>query len=150
MAHVGGAVPDAPAWRSVRRPVTVLSDGGGPGMTRARRGLALVAAALACVPPRPAPTSTTPNLPATAPAPPATSTGHSALPRVYRGDSGLTAPRRLVVRDAAAWRALWVELLQPLPNPAETPSAPPPGRPPAPPVDFGRDMLLVAAGECWT
>lgn len=48
--------------------------------------------------------------------------------------SGVTDARRLVVRDAADWRALWDEVVG-----ARTP------RPDPPAVDFGREMVIVAA-----
>lgn len=48
--------------------------------------------------------------------------------------SGMENARRVVVRDAAGWRALWGEIVG-----ARTP------RPEAPAVDFGSEMVIVAA-----
>ncbi len=48
--------------------------------------------------------------------------------------SGIADARRLVVRDAASWRVLWDEIVG-----ARTPP------PDAPAVDFGREMVIVAA-----
>ena len=52
----------------------------------------------------------------------------------FRYSSGLAQPAREVVRDGAAWSALWARMTQ-----GHAPA------PPAPAVDFGREMLLVAA-----
>ena len=48
--------------------------------------------------------------------------------------SGIALPREGVVRDSAAWRRLWDEI-----HATTTPV------PDLPPVDFSRDMILVAA-----
>lgn len=50
------------------------------------------------------------------------------------GQTGLLAPERLVVRDSATWAALWQRIARPVLPPM-----------PVPPVDFGRDVLVVAA-----
>ncbi len=52
----------------------------------------------------------------------------------FRYNAGLDQPAREVVRDAAAWSALWPRIA----GPAGPPHA-------APAVDFGREMVLVAA-----
>jgi hypothetical protein len=70
----------------------------------------------------------------------ASSAAHSAYhPASVFDDAytGLGEPARLVVRDSAAWRALWPGL-----GGGRTDTAG--RRPPVPPVDFGREMLLVA------
>ena len=57
-----------------------------------------------------------------------------ALQRVLTAQySGLAEPRRMVIRDAAAWGAFWAEATGPHAAPA------------APDVDFTRGMVLVAA-----
>lgn len=48
--------------------------------------------------------------------------------------SGLSDSTRLVVRDSSAWRQLWIALNRPF-VPA----------PPLPPIDFAREMIIVAA-----
>jgi hypothetical protein len=57
-----------------------------------------------------------------------------AEPYSYDYASGLRDSARLVVRDSAAWRALWGRL-----------HASRGGIPALPPVDFAREMLVVAA-----
>jgi hypothetical protein len=52
----------------------------------------------------------------------------------FRYNSGLSSPAREVVRDEGAWSALWARMVA-----GHHPF------PPAPAVDFGREMLLVAA-----
>ena len=55
-------------------------------------------------------------------------------PYSFEYNSGLSAPARLVVRDAGAWQSLWTQIYD--------------GRstvPPLPAVDFSRDMIVVAA-----
>ncbi len=48
--------------------------------------------------------------------------------------SGLSDSTRLVVRDSSVWRQLW--------NAINRPFVPPP---PLPPIDFAREMIIVAA-----
>lgn len=48
--------------------------------------------------------------------------------------SGLSDSTRLVVRDSSAWRQLWFALNRPFVPP-----------PPLPPIDFAREMIIVAA-----
>jgi len=50
--------------------------------------------------------------------------------------SGIADSRRLVIRDASAWQAVWTEIVG-----ARTPPPPPPA------VDFDRDMIILAAME---
>ena len=51
--------------------------------------------------------------------------------------SGLESPRRVMVEDAIAWRALWTEVWQGTPNP-----------PPLPFIDFVlASVMVVAAGQ---
>ena len=57
-----------------------------------------------------------------------------AEPYSFEFYSGLNTPARLVVRDAAAWQSLWVQIYH--------------GRfpvPPVPAIDFSREMLVVVA-----
>jgi hypothetical protein len=56
------------------------------------------------------------------------------IPHYYRYSSGLDQPTNLVVRDWPTWNTLWNEITRRH------------GQPPAAPhVDFGSEMLLVAA-----
>lgn len=55
-------------------------------------------------------------------------------PTAYSSYSGLDEPVRAVVRDSAAWNALWQAIARPFYPP-----------PPLPQVDFDRDMVVVAA-----
>ena len=48
--------------------------------------------------------------------------------------SGITDSRRLVIRDAATWQAVWKEIVG-----ARTPAPQPPG------VDFDQNMVILAA-----
>ena len=48
--------------------------------------------------------------------------------------SGITAPARLVVRDAVTWQAAWAQI-----NRGVSPVSP------APSIDFSREMVIVAA-----
>lgn len=52
----------------------------------------------------------------------------------FDSNSGLVDSVRVVVRDTAEWRALWQRINQPF--------IPPPA---LPPIDFQRDMIIVAA-----
>jgi hypothetical protein len=52
----------------------------------------------------------------------------------YRTNSGIADRREVVVRDAAMWASLWPEIVG-----SQRPM------PPLPPVDFAREMLLVAS-----
>ncbi len=76
--------------------------------------------------------------------PPASATADSPAPRAatvvdstatlfHASQSGYDEPGTLVIRDRAAWEAAWARLHRGG------------GAPPAPAVDFGRDMVLVAA-----
>lgn len=58
------------------------------------------------------------------------SDGHHA----FSTFSGLSDSTRIVVRDSATWRQLWIALNRPF-VPA----------PPLPPIDFAREMIIVAA-----
>ncbi|MFI5230035.1 MAG: protease complex subunit PrcB family protein [Gemmatimonadales bacterium] len=51
----------------------------------------------------------------------------------YSAYSGIADSTRVVVRDSASWRQLWTQLNRPFIPP-----------PPLPPVDFGREMVVVA------
>ncbi|HXD49661.1 MAG TPA: protease complex subunit PrcB family protein [Gemmatimonadaceae bacterium] len=82
----------------------------------------------------------------TAPAAAQTKSGERAEPvavpidRLRDGDhayttySGIADSTSVVVRDSAAWRQLWTELTRPFVPP-----------PPLPPIDFAREMVVVAA-----
>lgn len=48
--------------------------------------------------------------------------------------SGLTQPQQLVIRDQTAWRQVWESIWR-----GHSP------QPPLPDIDFGRDMVIVAA-----
>jgi protease stability complex PrcB-like protein len=52
----------------------------------------------------------------------------------YTTYSGIANSTSVVVRDSAAWRHLWAELTRPFVPP-----------PPLPPIDFAREMVVVAA-----
>lgn len=52
----------------------------------------------------------------------------------YTTYSGIADSTSVVVRDSAAWRQLWTELTRPFVPP-----------PPLPPIDFAREMVVVAA-----
>lgn len=106
------------------------------------RGVALLLAALlapACSAAPAAPAATVPpaapQSPASpqAPATPVTVTRLRPEPLSFTYNSGLTRAQRLVVRDEATWRELWASIWR--------------GGsvPPLPPVDFTREMLIVAA-----
>jgi hypothetical protein len=55
-------------------------------------------------------------------------------PSAFSAYSGLIDSVRLVVRDSTAWRQLWQQINRPFIPP-----------PPLPPVDFQREMVVVAA-----
>jgi hypothetical protein len=57
-----------------------------------------------------------------------------AKPGSFDENSGLVDSMRTVVRDTAAWRALWMQINRPF-IPAPT----------LPSIDFDRDMVIVAA-----
>ncbi|MFL5510749.1 MAG: protease complex subunit PrcB family protein [Gemmatimonadaceae bacterium] len=48
--------------------------------------------------------------------------------------SGFDKPARLAVRDALTWQMVWTQIYQ-----GQSPT------PPLPPIDFSRDMIIVAA-----
>ena len=56
-------------------------------------------------------------------------------PDSFTYSSGITVPRRELIRDEAAWRAAWAEIW------ARTG----PTLPPLPVIDFTRDMIVLAA-----
>lgn len=56
-------------------------------------------------------------------------------PNSFTYSSGITEPRRVVIRDDAAWRAAWEEIW------ARTGPTPPP----LPAIDFTRDVIVLAA-----
>jgi hypothetical protein len=56
-------------------------------------------------------------------------------PHSFTYSSGITEPRRAVIRDEAAWRTAWAEIW------ARTGPTPPP----LPAIDFTRDMVVLAA-----
>jgi len=101
---------------------------------------AALAAVAACAPPPPVQQMEPPAAGQPAPSSPAPS--GPITPRRFdeqtsahfRYNSGLAEPGRQVVRDAAAWSALWARIT--------APHGPPP---PLPAVDFAREMVLVAA-----
>ena len=101
--------------------------------------LAAALAAAACAPPPEGQPMDPP--PPAGPPPTAAPAGPITLRRFdeqtstqFRYVSGLAEPGRHVVRDAAAWSALWARITEPY-GP----------RPPVPQVDFRREMVLVAA-----
>lgn len=55
-------------------------------------------------------------------------------PASFTYSSGLKEPRRIVVRDQAAWRDIWTSIWR-----GHSPE------PPLPEIDFGREMVVVAA-----
>jgi hypothetical protein len=68
--------------------------------------------------------------PMPAPLPPVLSTDRV----FYSDDTGLRDSVRMVIRDQGTWARVWQQTMQNQPTP-----------PPIPPIDFDREMILVAA-----